>query len=258
MAESKEKSVQKTVIYCGGSKGGCGKSLAAGSITDVLLEAGKQVTLLDCDKANADAKLWCGSPANSVQGGNQGGSQLLKCVLAPVTDEFDPLVDAICAAKSEIVVVNAGAGDVGLFVDSEVDVPMLSGAVNKYGWRFLLLYFLTPSIGSIRPLLPLAQASMSWAEIVVLRNLYFRIDHFKVWEELVDSTNPKQTIRSTVMKLGVKEENWPVLGPSVVLAAHSAGWTSLRHLEASAVGAVVFKVFDYRKGVRELLKGWKI
>ena len=63
--ENKTKNTTKTVVVCGGSKGGVGKSLCAGSLTDYLLEAKRSVALVDCDKANPDAMIWCGAlPAN--------------------------------------------------------------------------------------------------------------------------------------------------------------------------------------------------
>jgi hypothetical protein len=261
MAETKKKanSYTKTIIYCGGSKGGCAKSLGAGSITDALLGLGRQVTLVDCDAANADSRLWCGSVANSGPQGKEGGGPLLEFVEAPVTAHFGPLVDAICAAKSPVVVVNPGAGDARLFCDTEASEPMLSAAVVKYKWRFILLYFLTPTHGSIRPLLGVADSCHKWAaEIMVLRNLFFSPEHFQIWDKLSISATNKQTVQSAVRALGATESDWPVLAPPVVLAALDANWVSLRHYQASKMGAAYFQTERYRNAVMQLVNKWSL
>jgi hypothetical protein len=135
---------------------------------------------------------------------------------------------------------------------------MLSGAVRRYRWRFVLLYFLTPTYGSIRPLLPIAQSCHQWAEIVVLRNVFFSPTHFQVWEQLpISSANPA-TIRSAVLAFGAKEFDWPVLAPSVVLAAHDGKWLSLRHYQFSKIGSDYFHAEQYRTGIANLVSAWKV
>lgn len=240
--DTTKKTTTKTVVFCGGSKGGIGKSLMAGSMTDCLLEHKIDVALIDADKANPDAALWCGPLSKE------------RHFKIPLLDEWDPLLDKIPEVEAGVVIVNMGAGDAPLFVEQG---GMLRRVAKEEGWRLVLGYLLSPTFGSIRPLFQVAGAIRPWAELCVLKNQYFPAEHLVLWEEM--TLKDKNTVVSKdVRGRGITELDFPLLPGRVLLHAHRPGFKGLLEAQRSAHGAKRVRVEDYRDQILYVARAMKL
>lgn len=240
--EDKTKNKSKTVVLCCGSKGGVGKSLCAGSLTDCLLEAKRSVALVDCDKANADAALWSGKlPANLH-------------LIVPLTNEWDPLLDELPEIPADVVIVNMGAGDAPLFVN---EGDLLRRVAEDDGLRVILAYMLSPTFGSIRPLFQVANSVRPWAELCVLKNNYFPGEHWELWE-LMTVGNNQTVVSKSVRALGITELDFPLLPGRLLLEAHRPGFNGLLAAEQTFHGAMRQRTIDYRRAVARLVTGMNL
>lgn len=229
----------KTVVLCGGSKGGIGKSMCAGSLVDCLLEKKVDAALIDCDKANPDAALWCGElPKN-------------RYFRVPLSDEWDPLLDDIPGIGAEMIVVNMGAGDAPLFVEHG---EMLRRVAQEEGWRLILSYLLSPTFGSVRPLYQVAKAIRPWMDLCVLRNQYFPEDHWVLWKEMT-LKDSDTVVSKDVRERGAKELDFPLMPGKLLLQAHRPGFKGLLATQQEAHGALRVRVENYRLAIAKLAKG---
>lgn len=242
----KDSKFKKTLVICCGSKGGVGKSLLAGSLCDALIASSADVTLIDCDPANPDAVLWSGQPPAP-----KNSARYLK---VPIKDQWDDLLDEVTLNDASICIVNMGAGDAPLFV---TESSIFSRVAKEEGWRVIIGYMLSPSFGSIRPLIQVAQAVRGWSELVVLQNHYFPDDHWVLWKEVtpIEGGDP---VRTQVLNMGALELPFPLLPGRTLLKAHRKGWNSLREAEKNLHGAYRERVVDFRSAIGEIVAQLKL
>ena len=248
MSTGNNQNATKTIIICSGSKGGVGKSLLAGSLCDAFLDAKKDFTLIDCDAANADAVMWCGSipPA---------GNGDFRHKIVPIRDKWDPLLDIVANNSAPVFVVNMGAGDAPIFVKAG---KFFQRIAKSNGWRIVLAYMLSPSYGSIRPLLLVAQEISGWADLIILKNKYFPEDHWELWHKIVprDSKDGTDPVRTIVLKNPrVVEDEFPLLPGRALINAYDPEWKSLRELEAVSNGAYLGRIQVFRQEIARIIAG---